>query len=393
MDWTSITFGAFLALVVVFAASSLSLAIIMRQQFLLWMAARCLTIGLLALTFEPAAGALYDNPVQWHAARVFATDLMVSITGPLLATYIGAELGLKKTRILLWSMLPIGVFISLFAGPIADSRALDWLHDLILASLVLALVVGLTNAVRAGSRRAAFQAGAWAPSLAIGFVAFYFELVRMEAMPFYAQAMLIAFSIEFVVTSAGIGDGLVRIEQERDEARAGMRAAVKANALDPLTQIANRRGLVDTFANPKRDRPRGLAVIDCDHFKRINDMFGHDVGDEVLCAVAQGLKHEDVFVARHGGEEFVALLYGPNWLNLAENIRRRISISVLEQVPKLPFPITASSGVAEVTEDDTLDSAIKRADIALYAAKDAGRDTLLVHSPCGTVGPHLVRTA
>ncbi len=393
MDWTSITFGAFMALVVVFAASALSLAAIMRQQFLLWMAARCFSIGLLALTFEPAASFLYANPQEWHQARVFATDLMVAVTGPLLATYVGAEYGLKKTRMLLWGMLPTGILLALFAGPIAASPQLDWLHDAVLASLVVSLAVGLVNSVRAGSKAAAFQAGAWGPSLAIGFVAFYFELVRVEAMPLYAEAMLVAFSIEFVLTSAGIGYGFVRVERERDEAREGMWAAKKANAIDPLTQIANRRGLIEAFADPRRGRPTGLAVIDCDHFKRINDMFGHDVGDEVLRAVAEGLKHDSVFIARHGGEEFVALLYGENWQSLAENIRRRITISVLELVPHLPFPVTASTGLAEVTDDDTLDSAVKRADIALYAAKDAGRDTLLVHSACGTIGPQLLRSA
>ncbi|MEX0341841.1 MAG: diguanylate cyclase [Erythrobacter sp.] len=393
MDWTSITFGAFMALVVVFATSAVSLAAIMRQQFLLWMAARSLSIGLLALTFEPAGAYLFDSLEQWHAARVLATDLMVGITGPLLATYVGSEHGLRKTRIFLWSMLPVGVAISLFSGFAAQSRLLDWLHDLVLAGLIAGLMVALVNAIRAGSRPAAFQAGAWAPAISIGLVAFYFELIRLEPMPFYAQAMLVAFSIEYVVTAAGIGDGMVRTEQERDEARAGLQAAQKANAIDPLTQIANRRGLVEAFSDKARGRPSGLAVIDCDHFKRINDMFGHDVGDEVLCAVARGLRHENVFAARHGGEEFVALLYGPDWQVLAENIRRRITISVLELVPQIPFPVTASTGLAEVTELDTLDTAVKRADIALYAAKDAGRDTLLVHSSCGTVSPNLLRSA
>lgn len=393
MDWTSVTFGGFMALVLVFAASALALAFIMRRQFLVWMVARILAIGLLALTFEPARTFLYSSAEQWLTARLFATDLVLALTGPVLATYMGREHALRRTRILLWSMLPAGVALAFLAPVLASSRFLDWVHDLVLAGLVAALVVGLVSGVRAGSRAAIFQASAWTPTLLVAFVAFYFELVRVETMPFYAEAMLIAFSIEFVVTAAGIGDGFVKIAEERDLAREGMKAARKANAIDPLTQIANRRGLVDAFDDPKRGRADGLAVIDCDHFKRINDMFGHDVGDEVLFAVADGLKHENVFVARHGGEEFVALLYGPDWQRLAENIRRRITISVLELVPEVPFPVTASAGLAEVTDEDSLDTAVKRADIALYAAKDAGRDTMLVHSACGSIGPQLLRSA
>ncbi len=393
MDWPTIIFCAFMALVVVFATSALSLAIVMRQQYLLWLVARCAAIGLVALTFEPVATDLFRTAAQWHAARVSATDLMVAVTGPLLATYVGNESGLKKTRLMLWLMFPAGVLLSLFAARFAGSRQLDWFHDLILFGLVMVLVTGLINAVRAGSRAATFQTLAWAPALATGFIAFHFEIVRNEPMPFYAEAMLIAFSIEFVVTATGIGDGLVRAQRERDEAREGMQEAKRANAIDPLTQIANRRGLVEGFSDPKRGRPMGVAVIDCDHFKRINDMLGHDVGDEVLCAVARGLKHQNVFPARHGGEEFVALLYGANWERLAENIRRRITISVLERVPKVPFPVTASAGLAEIAAEDTLDAAIKKADLALYAAKAEGRDRLLVYSGAGTIGPQALRSA
>ena len=106
-------------------------------------------------------------------------------------------------------------------------------------------------------------------------------------------------------------------------------------------------------------------------------MFGHDTGDEVLIAVAEGLKQENVFPARQGGEEFVVLIYGEDYQRLAETVRRQITLSVLEKVPEVPFPVTASAGLTEIRLNDTLDSAVKRGDEALYAAKDAGRDVLL----------------
>ena len=76
---------------------------------------------------------------------------------------------------------------------------------------------------------------------------------------------------------------------------------------------------------------------------------------------------------------------------LAETVRRRITISVLELVPEVPFPVTASAGLTQVGEQDTLDSAVKRGDDALYAAKDAGRDTLLLWQDGKHSQPRLVR--
>nr|WP_247711024.1 GGDEF domain-containing protein [Qipengyuania vesicularis] len=146
---------------------------------------------------------------------------------------------------------------------------------------------------------------------------------------------------------------------------------------DSLTDIANRRGLEQHFSDPVRRRPTGLALVDCDHFKRINDQFGHDVGDKVLCAVARGLEGDHIFAARLGGEEFVLLLYSKNWQEAAENARRRITQAVRDAVPELPYPITASAGLAALEATDSLASVMKRADRALYAAKEAGRNRSL----------------
>ena len=118
-------------------------------------------------------------------------------------------------------------------------------------------------------------------------------------------------------------------------------------------------------------------MVDCDHFKRINDQFGHDVGDNVLCAIARSLDNEQLFAARLGGEEFVLLLYGENWQEAAELARRGITLAVRDAVPELPYPITASAGLAALEDADTLNTAMKRADRALYAAKEAGRNRSL----------------
>ena len=377
MDWGSFTLGAFLSCVVAFASAAGALVYIMRRQFLCWYAARVLAVGLIALTFPPAGQLLFDTLGDAIALRTIATDIAVALTGPILATYIGPGIGIPKTRAALWAMLPIGLSRTLFAPSIAYSGRLDWLHDLILAGLIGILLMALGLAVRAKSRAAVFQAAAWGPGIAVGIGALYWELVKGHAAPFYFEAILVTFMIEFVIAAAGIGDGFMAIERQRDAAIADVRAATVANSLDPLTGIANRRGLARRFRDNDVGRPTGVAVVDCDWFKRINDNFGHDVGDEVLVTVAQALRGEDSFVGRLGGEEFMMLLYGPGWEHNAEVARRRIETLVREAIPEIPFDVTASAGLAAVRDDDSMESVMKRADRALYAAKGAGRDRSL----------------
>lgn len=374
-----------------FGASALALALIMRRQYICWMAARALAVGLLALTFPPAGTWLFASPEGFWIARLAATDLAIAVVGPLLATYIEPTIEARALRRFLWTMLPAGLLLAAATPLLVRSPALYWLHNLIVLGLVAMLVTGLVAALRMGSRSARYQAIAWGPSIVTGFVALYFELVLLRSMPFYAEAMLVAFLFEFVVTAAGIGDGVVLINRQLDAAVANVREATRASAMDPLTGIANRRGLAQRFADTTTGRPHGLAVIDCDHFKRINDNFGHDVGDEVLVAVAEALRGEDVYIGRLGGEEFVALVYREDWQELAEEARERIATGVRLRAPQLAFRVTASAGLARVHDDDTLETAIKRADRALYAAKDAGRDRSLMIEELEGVEARLAR--
>ncbi len=153
---------------------------------------------------------------------------------------------------------------------------------------------------------------------------------------------------------------------------------------DPLTGLLNRRGIrqyFDEYQNDEYLRDKGLYIIqlDLDHFKRINDNYGHTVGDLVLkrCAktIVSTIQSQGA-CARFGGEEFIILL--PNQtqqvaLLLANNIRQKLA---LVRHPELPadYESTASFGVAAVQKHHELEQAIENADQALYAAKDAGRN-------------------
>lgn len=159
---------------------------------------------------------------------------------------------------------------------------------------------------------------------------------------------------------------------------------------DHLTGLLNRRSfgiLVDkTWALSKRhDYSLSLITYDIDHFKSINDSYGHDVGDKAIQHISDILiqnTRESDSVARFGGEEFVIMLPNTNKHDahiLANKIREKIEQSPL-QVNKLILELTISGGVAECEKhDQNIEKTLKRSDDALYQAKNGGRNKVCVH--------------
>lgn len=375
MDWMSVTLGAFIGVAGVFGLVSLALYPLMQRSFLLWNFGRTVCFGAIAFSTLPATLiAPLPLGITLRELGDIGVALSAACTGPFLASYLepGFSFG-RLRRAMRWAALP-GLLAA--AATLGSGRwaVLDAVHDVLLLGVIAIVTIGLIVAIRRGSRAARYQALAWAPLIAIGSLVLMYELFTGRPFWLWSLAVLLAVIFDFVVTARGLVDGFMIIKRERDEARADVREANRVSTLDPLTGIANRRGLAQRFADPNIARPIGLAVIDCDHFKRVNDNFGHDVGDEVLVAVAEALQGDDVFIGRLGGEEFVALVYRDDWQVVAENARARVATGVRLRAPKLAFEVTASAGLARVHDGDTLESAIKRADRALYAAKDAGRD-------------------
>nr|WP_240895750.1 GGDEF domain-containing protein [Kineococcus siccus] len=145
---------------------------------------------------------------------------------------------------------------------------------------------------------------------------------------------------------------------------------------DPLTGLLNRRGLAAALARGDA-RPCALLLADLDHFKEVNDVFGHAVGDRTLQWVATVLRDPalaEQLVARIGGEEFVVVVPGAvDAAAVAERLRRRTATPSAQR----PVVLTVSVGVARGTSDD-LPGLLSRADLALYRAKRAGRDRVVV---------------
>jgi diguanylate cyclase (GGDEF)-like protein len=157
---------------------------------------------------------------------------------------------------------------------------------------------------------------------------------------------------------------------------------------DPMTGALNRRGF---YARAQQElaraarygRPLSLVMVDADHFKRVNDTHGHDAGDRVLVAIVaacrRGMRATDA-VARLGGEEFCLLLpETPSEGAVVLAGRMRAGIAALRfPVPDGEFGVTASFGVAEHVQGDTIEGLLRLADEALYRAKEEGRDRVIV---------------
>jgi diguanylate cyclase (GGDEF)-like protein len=156
---------------------------------------------------------------------------------------------------------------------------------------------------------------------------------------------------------------------------------------DPLTGCANRRHFMERaqslFALGRRTTPVSLAIIDLDHFKSINDAYGHPVGDQVLQAVGQMILAQvraTDLVGRIGGEEFAVLLpatLAVNALEFLDRLRAALALTDV-RVGDLVISTTASLGVAEQRPDEDFASLYARADAALYKAKALGRNSVVI---------------
>jgi two-component system, cell cycle response regulator len=174
--------------------------------------------------------------------------------------------------------------------------------------------------------------------------------------------------------------GVENIGLKRREAQ-----ALETSLTDALTGVGNRRRLDQALAAEitrvtRTDQPLSAAMADLDHFKKINDRFGHTVGDKVLACFGRLLlaqtRPTDI-VVRYGGEEFLVLMPHTDLgraMDVAERIRRALE---REHIAALPGAVTSSFGVAERIVGEDAEAFLRRVDAALYEAKELGRNRVV----------------
>lgn len=202
-----------------------------------------------------------------------------------------------------------------------------------------------------------------------------------------AHATFVCTSMAMIrILAARLARMRARLTSQRAELGQALERIRLLATRDTLTGLLNRRAALDELRRAlglslRRDQPLVLALADLDHFKLVNDGFGHHVGDRVLQAFATAaeaqLRGSDR-VARWGGEEFLFVLPDTNEAQARtclDRLRTAFSASTVDGLP-LHHPLSFSAGVARCTSLTDIDAAIERADRAMYAAKVAGRNRI-----------------
>jgi diguanylate cyclase (GGDEF)-like protein len=337
-------------------------------------AASCL---LLALGFATRAMSDPDEPGPLHAAGNALAVLAVALQIAALIEHLrSSRRGLL--RIGLGLALAHALTMAAFAGGIAGPRALS-VGSAAFGALLQSLGAALMLAPARPELRRVHRVIAGIFAIGAAFLAVRVVRILLLDVPpatdaAAAWAYVVGASAQIVMPLAFVT--LLHLDLSSRLARSAL--------LDPLTGLLNRRGLDQAWdqivALARRGGPARVAVLmlDVDHFKRINDSFGHGTGDRVIECLASAITHATRGIdstARVGGEEFCVLLPGTDQsqaLQVAERIREAFAAMAADVAST---PVTLSAGVAVADPRRTpLGLAVDAADRMLYLAKHAGRD-------------------
>lgn len=219
--------------------------------------------------------------------------------------------------------------------------------------------------------------GAW---FICDFPIIFFMPEGLEVFSNIALIRLVTFVITAVVLYIFIiQDRRRRLLEEKYEKLAGE---------DSLTKLRNKRKFFEIVEVKSKNATsrQFLAMLDLDHFKKVNDTFGHIVGDKILSAIGEILKKyesDNVMIARYGGEEFIMYIEHENpskVIELINNIRKEIRSSLFAIGQGNSIKMTVSVGIAEIENNLTFTEAVQLADKYLYKAKEKGRDCIIFNN-------------
>ena len=281
---------------------------------------------------------------------------------------------------------------------------LDWISVSVFSGVgFLALsLVPIVQLLRKTRSRQLRRAWLWLAIMVVGFIVGYLALIGL--MPRNADVVL--FNLICVVLVMGgvlvMSVAILALRTADDVAR--LVHLEREVIIDPLTGVYNRRYFSEQFEREfafalRTDGCLSLLVIDLDHFKAVNDTHGHAIGDRVLAVVAsilsESMRASDI-VVRYGGEEFVILARATS-PEVAARLGERVLNAVRAMKVSCPgnctLSLTASVGVASRQPGDTRETLFNRADAALYEAKRAGRDRVIIGDVAFCDEPPLERRA
>jgi len=393
---TSVLVGASLSLLTVSLVYNLFITVIARKRRAIWHCAWVVCMiawglcwsQLILLVAPQLAGSatVRISSVLATSAIVFANQYMlVSLEKTALPRIV--RVGLRGSALAMLLLCPAALY--------APAGMATILAELFRFSTVLTLtlvIIALIVALYRRSQAAKDFALAW--SLPIAAVLASFTADTSTTVPVVSGELMVlgTSALQTLWLSFAASRGFANLQAERDQARAMQSELMVLAETDPLTKLYNRRGMMERFHRELAQAQRngsslGLMLVDIDHFKSINDTFGHEVGDHALQHVANllaQLRKIGAIVARFGGEEFCIIVpgkTGEELLTLAERVRRLLADADMSKVfDTNTHGITASFGIIDTREFPDSDAAtlLRAADQALYRAKAGGRNRVVM---------------
>jgi diguanylate cyclase (GGDEF)-like protein len=354
----------------------------LRKAFFLWHAALAVCMALLVAAWS---GLVLDfinlTMPAWHDLLMVTIGLLAAAASMFTRSFAVANASsIVLPRMLSvaagYSLLLTAIYLTgLLRQPVLGSN----LFSFALSPVFILLLINFVREFRTGDRPSQMQVLGWMPLLAF-FAAQLLADFTTTTLPQDGLPLLyVGVLIEALLSAFGVSLRFLEIRRERDMAQA--RANVMGNLAerDHLTGLLNRRAIDNRFEALRVQGYDTLALIDLDHFKAINDVSGHAVGDHVLEITARVLASDpDNIAVRLGGEEFLILLRGTDADGRAEKLRRMLSVRVAREVDGLEQIVTASMGLltlpAGALHTMSFSSAYSRADLLLYEAKRDGRN-------------------
>ncbi|WP_230292037.1 diguanylate cyclase [Croceicoccus sp. Ery5] len=357
--------------------------LVLRERFILWHIAMVLGMNAYLVV---ASGIIHRFAHMGIGALAFLNHMsflcMVAAGAAFCANFIEPHAMTRRMRDLIVgtgvATLIFGTWASL---PLEATRPFgNRLYLLGFLPIITLFLFGMWHAARRRSRAVWFQIYGWAPIIVVGLE----RIVRsfgLYAVPHWMdQLIFLTLGFEIVLAALGVVDRFDVLRRDRDKAEARIDSLASLVDRDALTGLFNRRALEARYPDLRADGYTALAVIDLDHFKRVNDRYGHAMGDRVLQETAAALSADpDTISFRLGGEEFLMLMRGADVVERAERMRRAISIRIVNEIDGIDAPITASLGLVDTTPGvaTTLRRVYAHADRLLYEAKNSGRNRML----------------
>jgi len=319
----------------------------------------------LAVPFTVAL-AVVSGGALWPAALTHAGILI----GWILCFVIHIR-GYLKTAAVAALIVPL---IGFFAQTWLLSSRAGFMLPMLMASAVSFVTMGPTMMRwRLGLTLVSSTAVAWTV------VSDHFAEPQLDASPAVIKGFFVAnvaLTTIVIASTAWLNDHYFTRERRRAESQ--LSSAKMQARTDLLTQLVNRRGMVEALASVPHEKPYAIAIVDLDRFKHINDTHGHARGDTVLAEVARALESEvgrRGVVSRWGGEEFLVLMKDVGLtaaVTIIDTARREVEAGL--GVPGVNTTVTFSAGLAAASAGMSWETTVRVADALLYEAKEGGRN-------------------